>query len=60
MKKNPNEFKNELKCFQCNQIIYRTSSASVYADLSEHYKKIHGLEMSTVQFLRKKKSVPPL
>jgi len=58
--KNENEkkgFLNALKCFQCNEMVYRTSTASVYADLSEHYKNVHGLDIRTVQMLRKQKGV---
>jgi len=50
-------YKNELKCFQCNEMVYRTTSAPVYADLDEHYKKVHGFSVDVLKPLRKNKNV---
>jgi len=48
-------FKNELVCYMCDEKVFRSSSASVYADLTVHYKNVHGLDMETVRLLRKSK-----
>jgi hypothetical protein len=52
------KYKEELKCYVCNEMVYRMTTASVYADLTDHYKNAHGLSMDMVQALRKKKRFP--
>jgi len=49
MKKEKKKAVSALKCFECNELIYRTHYSNAYQNLTSHYEQIHSIDIRDIQ-----------